>query len=177
MHIVLGVGIGVVVICVALLGLYVWSQQHILDRDGMVNWKAEDEEGNALSLSYLLITESGDEYGCHYSWEIVATEPGTAKVTVTVQPTHNSREKKYTKKVGGNLLRDIQAIVDRCGMTGWDDLPPAEIFALDAASTSVRFEYDGVEHGFSDGDEVPGGGWAAIREIQELLEAAANVKK
>lgn len=177
MKILLVVGIIVVLVAGGLVGLYLWSQNRILDRDGMVNWKAEDEEGNALSLSYLRITESGDEYGCYYSWEIVATEPGTAKVTVTVQPTHSSREKKYVQKVGGNLLRDIQAIVDAHGMTGWDDLPPAEIFALDAASTAVRFEYDGVEHRFSDGDELPDGGWAAIHEIEELLETAAKVKK
>ena len=177
MTILLVVGIIVVLVAGGLVGLYLWSQGRVLDRGGMVNWKAEDEEGNALSLSYLRIVEAGDELGCYYSWEIVATEPGTAKVTVTVQPTHNSREKKYVKKVGGNLLRDIQAIVDRCSMTGWDDLPPAEIFALDAASTSVRFEYDGVEHSFSDGDELPDGAWSAIREIKTLLESAANVKK
>ena len=176
MHIVLGVGIGVAVIAVAILGLYLWSQQRVMDRDGMIAWKAEDEEGNALSLSYLRISESGDSLGCHYSWEIVATEPGTAKVTVTQQPTHSSREKTFTKKVGGNLLRDIQAIIEEYGMTGWDDLPEAEIFALDAASTWVSFEYDGAEHSFGSGDELPSGGWAAIREIQALLESAAGVK-
>ena len=176
MNTLLIVGIAVVLVAGAAIGLVLWSQGRDSDR-GKDSWNAEDEDGNALSLSSLRIVTSGDENGCYYSWEIVATEPGTAKVTVTVQPTHSSREKVYRKRVGGNLLRDIQAIVDAHGMTAWDDLPPTDLIALDAPSTDVRFVSDGVEHRFGTGDELPRGGWAAVSDIKALLEDAAGVKK
>ena len=173
MKILLGAGIAALAIGIALVGLYFWSQNRILDKGGMA-YEPDPNDASIPAVTSIRIVRAGDSLGCYYSWEAVLVSGGRVLVTVTSQPTHSDREKVWERTVDLGILEEVTRIVDEHGMTAWDDLPASEFFALDAASTSVTFVWRGEEHSFSDSKEIPDGGWAAIRDIKTLLETAAG---
>ena len=175
MRILLFAGIAAIVVGALLIGVYLWSQNRVLDKDGMI-YEPEPGDVSAPAVSRIYILTSGDENGCSYSWEAYLVSADKVQVIIRQQPTHNSREKVTKRTVDLDVLAQVSAIIDEYGMTDWDNLPPAELFALDAASTSMSFTYRGEDHRFSDSQEVPSGGWKAVSGIKTILEEAAGVK-
>ena len=175
MRILLFAGIAAVVVGAVLIGVYLWNQNNVAGEGG-VTYEPDPTDTSIPAVTSVYIYTGGDENGSSYSWEARLVSSEKVQVIISQQPTHSSREKVTKRTVGLDVLASVTAIVDEHGMIAWDDLPPAEIFALDAASSSMSFTYRGEEHHFSDSQEIPSGGWTAVGEIKALLEEAAGVK-
>lgn len=108
------------------------------------------------------------------TYSLICTGETDWTVVHAAQEAHDLPEKTRKKKADAALAQRVTTVILENGMTGWDDLPRAELFALDAPTTEVRFRYNGEEHRFTSDQELPDGGWIAVREILGLLEEAAG---
>ena len=160
------VGVAVVVVAAVIAGILIHSRQNESSPSGA------DAD---VRLTFFAIYSGGGELGGHSSWEITATDGGKAKIVIEEQISHDSRTKTTKRTVSAGVLRQLEAIIDAHGMAGWNDLPESDIFALDAPSTSVSLTIDGQRVSFGGDDELPSGGWAAVREMRAILEEAAGI--
>lgn len=132
--------------------------------------KADVKDYDKTGLTYVEYSLSGGMEGGIYSISVSVTGAKTATVSLFDQETHNSRPLKRSRNTDRDRLDGLLEIIDKYGMRDWKDLPKSEIFALDAPSATVEFIISGKSFSFSDGDEFPEGGGAAMADIKNYLE-------
>ena len=163
-----------------LLIKYFTRKDVILDGPGMVGEDTFDFSQTYLSRVYYW--RGAGELGDSYSVELTM-EPGEQGQPVVIvsyhnQPAHDAKAVDKTVRVSSNVIVGVQEIIDRYGMTEWTDLPPAEVFALDAPSTSLTYEYsDGTSYTIGSDDELPEGGYQAMHEIRQYIVTCAGIEE
>ena len=156
------------------------ARDRILDGPGMVNEDVFDFSGTYLSRVYYW--HGAGELGDSTSLELTICPDEEERPVVTVNyrdlPAAGEEETEKTVHLTSNVIRGVEEIIDRYGMKEWTDLPPAEVFALDGPTTSLSYEYsDGTSVTIGSDDELPEGGYAAIREIREYILRCAGIEE
>ena len=164
---------------VAILIVKHGARDRILDGPGMVNEDVFDFSGTYLSRVYYW--HGASSLGDSTSLELTICPGEEDRPVVTVNyrdlPAVGEKETEKTVHLTSNVIRGVEEIIDRCGMKEWVDLPPAEEFALDAPTTSLTIAYsDGTSVTIGSDDELPEGGYAAIREIREYILRCAGIE-
>jgi len=127
-------------------------------------------------------SNSGNSLGNLYSVEAYRGDDGSMIVRVREAEMHSVPIEVHEYRAPDDLLDQIGAIVDQAGMKEWGKLPPSEFIALDAATTSIRLEYENADPdalipeylSYSFNDELPEGGREAINSIYDLMIACAT---
>lgn len=133
-------------------------QRRIMDGPGMIN-----EE----KVKYLYYYHGGSSLGDLYRIELQG-----ASFTVEECPGNGMKTKMKTYTVDSSFYSDLDGIIEEYGIKNWTDLPDSEIFALDAATTSLDIRFsDGSSISFSSSKELPEDGWEAVRKISGLFES------
>ena len=128
-------------------------------------------------LKSVVYSESGDMLGSLYSVEAERTDSGVT-VTVRTSKMHSDPIEVSEYRGDDNLLDQVEAIIDGAGMKEWGDLPPSEFIALDAATKSLRAQFDSADPNdawpewlsYSFNDQLPDNG-ESIRQIYDLMVA------
>lgn len=123
-------------------------------------------------LAFFSFSESGDMEGGYYSLVLQKNEDGRFLAEEVDQPTHSSKEKIRRGSPDADTILAIEEVIQTNKMDTWTELPQSDLFALDAASTTVCYIYDGKEYVIEDRDELPDGGGMALRTIRELIKGA-----
>ena len=92
-------------------------------------------------------SNSGNSLGNLYSVEACHDDDGNMIVRVREAEMHSIPIAVSEYRAPDDLLDQVDAIVDRAGMKEWGKLPPSEFIALDAATTSIRLEYENDDPG------------------------------
>ena len=87
------VGVVVVVLAAAAVGLYIHAQHTVPDRNGMVYTPPDPADTSLPAVSSFESRSAGGELGGHEYWEVFLTAGGQAYARVTSQATHSDREK------------------------------------------------------------------------------------
>ena len=142
--------------------LYRWNQ----NRPG-VTW-----DGKLTSVAYFY---GGGEYGDAYEL-FLKSEDGKLHYEKTEG---NGQEKieKYYKVRDKEIYEQLEAVIEKYGLAGWGELPKAETYALDSSYATLNISYDGISiRCNTEYDELPEGGYAAVKEIREILEKIIDQK-
>ena len=116
--------------------------------------------------------------GSLYAVEVVRGDDGCVVVTVRESDTHSDPVKVDEYRADDDLIERISGVIDRVGMKEWDELPQSEFIALDAATESLRMEFESADPdkpglawiSYSSNDELPDGG-DSMREIYDMIMA------
>ena len=141
--------------------------------------KGDDMYGQLKSVTYSL---SGDMLGSLYTVEAARGDEGGVVVSIRQSKMHSDPIEVGEYRVDDDLLDQVEAVIDRVGMKEWGELPQSEFIALDAATESLRAMFESADPddswpkwlSYSFNDELPDGGKEAIREIHDLMVAAAS---
>ena len=163
------------------VGILKWIiSRNILDGPGMVNNDSFDFSGTYLKRVYYY--RGGSSLGDSNTLEMTVNElpdgKGEAVVVYTDRPTHDSKEKQKTVKLGPPVVRGVTEIIERYHMTEWKDLPKTDIIALDAPSLSFTYEFsDGSVYRLGSDLEMPDQAYQAVREILQYIKTCAGIRE
>lgn len=93
--------------------------------------------------------------------------------TITIESRESAGEPTVTSvyEADYDVFKELDEIFTKYGMYEWGELPPSEIFAFDAAWTTLSV-YKGHKSmiSVSTNDMLPDDGYDALREIKECME-------
>ena len=155
------------------------AKRMIMDGPGMV--REDTFDFSSVYLRRVDYSRGGGSLGDSYSLELTMKpdEDGRpdARVEYYERETHSAKPKEKTVRVSSDVVSGVTEIIDRYGMRDWGELPPAEMFALDAPSTRLVCQFsDGTSVVLGSAYEMPEGGYDAIREIREYILRCAGIE-
>ncbi|MBQ9909973.1 MAG: hypothetical protein IJM50_00460 [Lachnospiraceae bacterium] len=163
------------------MGLWKWLRnRQIMDGPGMINEDKFDFSKTYLTrVSYYRGGGSlGDSHSLDLTFGPDKDGRPEAVVEYSDQPTHDSKEKHKTVRMGSPVVNGVQEIMDRYRMTEWKDLEKTDLFALDAPSMSFIYEFsDGSRYRLGSDLELPEGAYDAIREIRTYIMRYAGIRE
>ena len=146
---------------IAFFALRSWTKSQIMDGDGMIK---------EPYTTYVYYSYGGGELGDSYTISLEDYKIEIRSCEGNGYPTETK-----SCEVDSEVYYLIDNIVYEYEMQKWGKLPKSEEFALDAPSTSLNIGLrNGDDISVSSYDEVPEGGWEAVREIVELLETTVK---
>lgn len=143
--------------------------------DEMAQLQAKEVPVGTLIECY--ISDSGNEFGNIDRKTLSRGEDGGIYLTAEYAA-HTSDPREVTVyRADDDAMDQILAIIREYNFPAWDDLPPADEFALDGSVTSVGMIFDNEpvggssyeDYGFSGDDMLPPDGWDAIRRYESCL--------
>jgi hypothetical protein len=127
----------------------------------------ENHEG--ILLSSFSKSSGGDMLGGHYYLTLTVNESGAVEISEEYQEAHNTKPVLRSAAGNAGLAADIEKIIKDNRMYTWKNLRKTGIYALDAATTTYAFTYNGERITIEDDSVLPKGGWEALREITRLI--------
>ena len=155
------------------------TKKRILDGLDMV--REDIFDFSTVYLKRMEYYRGGGSLGDSYSLELTIKPDEDGRPDVRLEyydrRSHDAEAVEKTIQLSSNVIMGVMEIIDRYGMRDWDELPPAEEFALDAPSMHFTCEYsNGNSFTVGSDDELPDGGSAAIREIRDYVLRCAGLE-
>ena len=127
------------------------------------------------ALTEVCWEQGGNKPGSHYRKVLRSDESGDLLLAVYSSDIYYQPYTVSVYRADGDALEQLQAIVDRCQMADWNDLPPdRDNIMLDGLSTDITLIFSGERITISYESRLPEGALDALREFTDCLNRWAT---
>ena len=134
-------------------------------------------------LTSVQFTDSGNSLGNLYSLETVRTNDGELLLVERTADMWSDPITVREYRLPDDFIEQAGTLIDKYGMKDWGDLPPSELFPLDASTPTLHFTYTKTNPApdelpvtwisFTVWTEFPEGGTQQFWEVAHLLSSQA----
>ena len=131
----------------------------------LITRNKEPKEQN-IDISYCSYNESGDSLGGHYS---IRYYKETNKIIITERETHNSEEEITEYLASEECISKLKEILGKSNYKKWSSYKYSEVYALDAATSSISVTINGEDYSLHQYQKKPSKEKNIIGEIHNIL--------
>ncbi len=125
-------------------------------------------------LRSVSFTRGGDMPGSFHAMSVKAIDDKTAQVYYADAQWHFEAKEEKEYIVPASVLEDIKTIFNNNKLARCEKAPRSKMFALDAATSSYSFDFEGKQIHFSSTQELSRDSYMALREISKCVTAACE---
>lgn len=141
----------------------------------MIISKSKEQKPQNIDISYCRYSTSGDSLGGYYS---IVYYKETNKIIITERETHNSIEEIAEYNVNEEIISKLENIFKKSNYKKWSSYKYSDIFALDAATSSISVTINGEDYSLSEYQKKPNKEKNIINDVHEILfQVSENERK